>query len=91
MNNPKCREYYLLEALSNQEKDRLKDVVLHAQDGEAVNEIRKLIDRHGTLQKSMTRAESYIQSAKDEIAQIQKEDVRQSLMQLADYTLKRNR
>ena len=82
---------YLLEKISSAEKKRLKEIVLHSQDGEAVDEIRRLIEKHGTLEHPMERAHEYIQSAKKEITDLGADETRERLMQLADYTMSRDR
>ena len=80
---------YLLEKISRAEKEKLKEIVLHSQDGEAIGEIRRLIERYGTLERSMGRAHEYLQSAKEEVNHLRAIDARESLLQLADFTLER--
>lgn len=82
---------YLLEEISTDEKRRLKEMVLHSEDGEAVGEIRRLIERYGTLERSMGRAREYIQSAKEEVVDLREDDTRECLMELADFTISRDR
>ena len=80
---------YLLENISRAEKEKLKEIVIAAQDGEAMDEIRRLIERHGTLERSMQRALEYIFSAKKEAERVDTKQTRDGLMHLADFTLHR--
>lgn len=82
---------YLLKELTSSEKEKLKQLFLEAQDGEVMGEVRRLIAQYGTLDKSMKRAHSYLQSAQKEIVDLRYESSRESLMQLAEFTLKRDR
>lgn len=80
----------LLEKISNDEKEKLREMILASQDGEAMGEIRRLIERHGTLKRSMEKANTYLETAKREIVSLNQKEVRECLMQLADYTSQRS-
>ena len=80
---------YLLEKISLSEKEKLKEIVLQSQDGEAIGEIRRLIEQYGTLERSMERAHQYIRSAKKELVHLRATETRDCLLQLADFTLER--
>lgn len=82
---------YLLQEISKKERERLKEKVRQSQDGEAVEEIRTLIIRRGMQERAMARARSYLESAKEEAAQLSDGEVKGFLTCLADYTLSRNR
>ena len=82
---------YLLEKISRSEKEKLKEIVVQSQDGEAIGEVRRLIEKYGTLERSMERAREYILSAKKEVAHLRAADTREGLLELAEYTICRDR
>ena len=82
---------YLLQMISGSEKEKLKEIFLRSEDGEIMSEVRRLIERYGTLERSMIRAHEYIHAAKNEVVHLEKGETRETLVQLAEYTLSRDR
>ena len=80
---------YLLEKMTSAEKEKLKEMIVESQDGEAIGEIRRLIEHYGTLERSMERAYQYIRSAKKELTCLRAGETQDCLLQLADFTLER--
>ncbi|MBI4436184.1 MAG: polyprenyl synthetase family protein [Candidatus Omnitrophica bacterium] len=81
---------YLLQKISDAEKKKIKEIIQESQNGEAADEIRRLVARHGTVERSMERARAYMQMAKREVADLKVRQTQESLAHLAEYTLTRS-
>ena len=80
---------YLLRALSSQDQKQLKEIMLESKDGKAIAEVRRLAIHHGALDRSLQCARGYFEKAKRAVVSLPKRSARQSLLELADYTLTR--
>ena len=80
---------YLLQRLPNKDQARLKEVMRESQDGEAVKEVRRLVLHYGTLEASLRCAKGYFEKAKARALGLPRGETKDSLLDLADYTLRR--
>jgi len=82
---------YLFEKLSSDQINKLKEAILASQDGEASEEVRRLVGIHGSLERSMERARGFFEDAKNQIIRLKERQTKEHLAELAEYTLTRNR
>ncbi|MFH1857657.1 MAG: polyprenyl synthetase family protein [Candidatus Omnitrophota bacterium] len=82
---------YLLQEMSGPEREKFEQLFRDSGDPNIMEEIRRLIQKRGTLERSFQRARSYLRSAKDAISDLRAQESREFLVQIADYTLQCDR
>ena len=81
-----------LERASPEDRERIQSFLAcrELSDGE-VEEIRRLVVKHDGIEYALSRARSYAQSAKDDLAPFPPSEERETLSLIADYVVDRDR
>ncbi len=87
---------YLMDSLPAADSDWLKETLAKPLTSEVEARIQRLVDEHGVIEESLRRAESFVQSARDNLRAIEAAarlapSVLESLELVGDYIIRRPR